>query len=412
VIVTDHHQPPERLPAAPAVDPHRADSTYPFPDLCGAAVAYKLCCATAALLGENARQTEADLLEFAVIGTVADVMPLVGENRFLVYHGLKRLARTEQTGLRALLDAAQLGRDGQLSTRDIGFGVGPRLNAAGRLENASMSYELLTTDDRARACQLADELERLNRERREIEARTTDAAVEQVQNQGLHEHVGLVVAGHGWHEGVLGLVAGRLCQRFHRPALALSITGDEAKGSGRSIAAFDLFAGLGECAELFTRFGGHPRAAGFSLPADRVDALRERFNQVARARLHDDDLTPSLDLECAVKGAAVNLALAQALSALAPFGEGHREPCLEITNLRLADARATRDGTHLQLSFETEDARGRQRLKGFWPRQGAQAQRLSPGAPVSVAGSIGVDTWNGEERAQILVEDMRVSGEA
>jgi single-stranded-DNA-specific exonuclease len=194
--------------------------------------------------------------------------------------------------------------------------------------------------------------------------------------------------------------------------LALSITGDEAKGSGRSIAAFDLFAGLGECAELFTRFGGHPRAAGFSLPADRVDALRERFNQVARARLHDDDLTPSLDLECAVKGAAVNLALAQALAALAPFGEGHREPCLEITNLRLADARATRDGTHLQLSFETEDARGRQRLKGFWPRQGAQAQRLSPGAPVSVAGSIGVDTWNGEERAQILVEDMRVSGEA
>lgn len=403
VIVTDHHQVPERLPSAPSVDPHRPDSVYPFKELCGAAVAYKLCCATAALLGENPRTTEADLLELVVIGTVADVMPLLGENRFFVYHGLKRLARTDNLGLRALLQTAGLGKDGTLSSRDIGFGIGPRLNAAGRLDTARDSYELLVTDDNARAFEIAEQLEGLNRERRELEGRLSEIALDQVHALGLSDKFGLVVAGEGWHEGVLGLVAGRLCQRFHRPALAISVNGEDAKGSGRSTDAFDLHAGLSECSALLTRFGGHKRAAGFSLKSADLDELRELFPTVCQARLTDDDLVQTIDLDCALKAGALTLDLARSLALLAPHGEANPEPCFEIAGLRIADARATRDGVHAQLTFSG----GADRIKGFWPRGGNYVDRLAPGAAVTVAGNLGIDTWNGDQRLQVTVVDLR-----
>ena len=409
VIVTDHHQVPERLPAVPAVNPHRPDSEYPFRDLCGATVAYKLCQVVAEKLGDDLAALEAELIELVAIGTVADVMPLMGENRYLVRQGLAALSETRSIGLRALMEVAKLGERG-LTARDLGFGIGPRLNAAGRLEDAQMAYRLLITEDRSEAYELAETLERLNRERREIEARTTDEARAQLEGVSLHDTWGLVVAGQGWHEGVLGLVAGRLCREHHRPTLAIALSGDEAKGSGRSTKACDLHATLTGCSDLLTRFGGHPRAAGFSLESAKLEALRERFNAAVHERLTEDDLAPSVELECPLKAGAVTLELAEALATLAPYGEGNPEPVFEIRGLRISRFNATKDGTHLQLGFQPDGASQGTELKGFWPRKGQLAERLRLGMAVTAAAEIGIDTWRGNHQPQLMVRDLRLEG--
>ncbi len=410
VIVTDHHQVPERIPSVPAVNPHRADCDYPFKELSGTAVAYQLCRVTAGLLGEDPAALESDLLELVMIGTVADVMPLVGENRYYTRRGLELLAQTSSPGLHALLQTARLGEK-RLTARDVAFSVGPRLNAAGRLESADLAYRLLVTEDNAEAWELAERLEALNRERREIEERLLEEATAQVEEFDLAEHWGLVVAGDGWHEGVLGLIAGRLCRQHHRPVLAISLNGESAKGSGRSTPAVNLHAVLTECAPLLQRFGGHPRAAGFSLAKDQVPALRERFNAVIKEQITEDALVKVIDLECPVKASALTLELAHEIARLAPFGEGNPEPLLEIRGLRLREARATRDGLHAQLLFRIEDPRGGRELKGFWPRMGWYAERLPAGAEVAVAASLGIDTWQGREAPQLLVEDLRASAD-
>jgi len=409
VIVTDHHQVPERLPAMPAVNPHRSDSAYPFHEICGATVAYKLCQVVGERLGDDPAALEDLLIELVAIGTVADVMPLLGENRYLVKRGLEALVETRSLGLRALMEVAKLGERG-LTARDLGFGIGPRLNAAGRLEDAQLAYRLLLTEDRSEAYELAETLERLNRERREIEARTTEEARTQVAQLSLHETWGLVVAGQGWHEGVLGLVAGRLCREHHRPALAIALSGDAAKGSGRSTDACDLHAALSGCSDLLTRFGGHPRAAGFSLEAAQLPALRERFDALVKEQLKHDDLVPAVQLECPLKSGAVTLGLAEALAALAPYGEGNPEPVFEIRGLRLEQFNATRDGEHLQLRFGSADDPQGAELKGFWPRQGPLAARLRNGLAVTAAAEIGIDTWRGDRRPQLLIHDLKMAG--
>lgn len=404
VIVTDHHLPPERLPSVPTVDPQRVDSTYPQREICGAAVAYKLCLKTAELLGEDPRGPAAELLELVAIGTVADIMPLVGENRFFVYHGLKRLRQTTSPGLLAMLQIAALGKNGRLTARDIGFGIGPRLNAAGRLETARAAFDLLTTEDNQQAWELADSLEKLNRERREVESRLTELAHERVRNLSLHEKWGLVVSGDGWHEGVVGLVASRLCQRYNRPALVVSVSGDTAKGSGRSTKTVDLHAALTDCADLLTGFGGHHHAAGFSLPAANLEALAERFEAAVRSRMTEDDLVPVIEYDCAIRGRMATLELAQQLAALEPFGHGNPAPTLKLTDIEVASVRVTNDGNHLQLTFRT-DTRGQ--LKAFWPQAGQNAERVEVGARVEAVGALTVDSWNGEDRAQFTVSDLR-----
>lgn len=409
VIVTDHHQVPERLPAVPAVNPHRPDSTYPFRDLCGATVAYKLCQVVGQRLGDDPAALEELLIELVAIGTIADVMPLRGENRYLVRRGLAALAETRSVGLRAMLEAAKLGERG-LAAKDVSWGIGPRLNAAGRLVDAQMAYRLLVTDDRSEAYELADTLEQLNRERREIEARTTEEARAQLADVSLHETWGLVVAGQGWHEGVLGLVAGRLCREHHRPALAIALNGDEAKGSGRSTPACDLHAALTGCSDLLTRFGGHPRAAGFSLAQAQLGALRERFDAMVKEQLSLDDLVAAVQIECPVKAGSVTLALAESLAALAPYGEGNPEPVFEVRGLVVEQANATRDGEHLQLRFSAAEAPRAAELKAFWPRKGQLADRLRAGMTVAAAAEIGIDTWRGDRRPQLLIHDMRMEG--
>ena len=279
VVITDHHKPGEKLPACPVV--HPALGTYPFPSLCGTAVAFKLGQALLVAAGENPDATQGDM-DLVGLATLCDLVPLVGENRRLAREGIAEVRRGRRTGLRALMNVAGIA-PAEADERTAGFRLGPRINAAGRLRRADAALELLMTEDEDRAVEVAKELDTLNSERQDEETRTLFAA--EAELKGWAHLPAIVVAGEDWHPGVVGIVASRLVERYQRPALVAAIEGDSARGSGRSISGFDLHAGLGACESLLTRFGGHKMAACFELPADRIGELRELFcSHAASAR--------------------------------------------------------------------------------------------------------------------------------
>src|SRR3954469_2565289 len=292
VIVTDHHLPPELLPAAAAVlNPKQPGCAYPFKELAGVGVAFKLCCELLRRSGK--KMAIASLLKIAAIGTVADVAPLVGENRTIAWLGLAGLADPRNPGLRALIRRlGMLGRP--LRAVDVGFKIGPRINAAGRLSSAETAIDLFAATSEESAWTLCAELDRLNAERQEIERMVREEAEEQVANASGSPATGqtgnrvLVLVGHNWHKGVLGLTAGRIAQSYYRPTLAIGIEGDLAVGSGRSIPTINLHEQLESVAELFTHFGGHEFACGFALPASNVDELRRRLEE--RFAAFDEDV--------------------------------------------------------------------------------------------------------------------------
>ena len=279
VVVTDHHRYGERLPPCPVVHPGLG---YPFPDLCAAGVAHKLVEALYAAAGLDPALAEEDL-DLVALATVADVVSLHGENRRLVRSGLEVMRRTTKPGLRALMRVAALD-PGELDARALGFRLAPRINAAGRLQRADAALELLLTEDDERAAQVADELDLLNRERRDTETRILFAAeAARAEQEGAPAYV---LAGEGWHPGVIGIVASRLVERHNRPCLMVALDGDSGRGSGRSIAAFDLHAALAACSEHLSRFGGHRAAAGFEIETREVEAFRQRVRAPRGRRAH------------------------------------------------------------------------------------------------------------------------------
>jgi len=365
VVVTDHHAPRSdgRLPAAPIV--HPAVCGYPCPDLCAAGVAHKLAGALLAAAGRDPARADADL-DLVALATVADCVPLVGENRRLVRAGLAALARTRRPGLRALLRVAQAD-PGALDARTIGFRLAPRLNAAGRLARADAALELLLTEDAARADEIADELDRLNGERRAVEQRILWAAEAQVaelreraERDGLGEPAAYVVWGEDWHPGVIGIVASRIAERTHRPALLVALDGEEGTGSGRSIPAFDLLGGLDACAVHLLRHGGHRAAAGCTVQRGALEALRAAFTAHAAAVLSPADLVPVQRIDAVVAGGDLRLDVAEALERLAPFGTANPEVALLLPAARLKDPRPMgEEGRHCRFTLEAGGARAR-----------------------------------------------------
>jgi single-stranded-DNA-specific exonuclease len=328
VIITDHHLPPGVLPDAAAVlNPKQEGCTYPFKELAGVGVAFKLCCELIRRSGK--RMSIESLLKIAAIGTVADVAPLVGENRVIARLGLDGLAETHNRGLRALL--RRVGLQGRpLRATDVGFKIGPRINAAGRLASADTAIQLFAATDDDQAWSICAELDRLNAERQEIEVQVRDAASQQIAGD---ERV-LVLAGEKWHKGVVGLTAGRIAQQYHRPTLVISLEGDHAIGSGRSIPAINLHDQLSAVSNLFTHFGGHEFACGFSLPAAYVPKLRARLS----ARF--DDLDGELFKRAAHVDGCVTLAEVDrdfvfAHEMLQPFGAGNAQPLFAIRSVRV-----------------------------------------------------------------------------
>jgi len=412
VVVTDHHRPGETLPDCPVVATRPSD--YPFPELCGTGVVYKL---AEALLGPGDGRL-ARHLDLVALATIADVVPLVDENRSLALAGLRRLATTTRPGLRALMQAARV----DAATVDegaVGFRLAPRINAAGRLGRPTAALELLLTEDEDEARRVAAELEELNRERQSVEERILREATAAIEAwpEARRRHRGYVVADEGWHEGVIGIVASRLAERYHRPVVLIAgagagsvggraadarptATGDAWKGSGRSIPAFDLHAGLAACAEHLERFGGHRAAAGLSIRPENVDALAAAFAAHADEHLAEDDLRPVTVVDAIVPGPALTLELCAELRRLAPFGLGNPGVTLLVAGCELADLTAVGDGKHLR--FRVSDARGPAGTAIAFGL-GSQLDRFRRVGHYDVAFRLQENTWNGTTAPQLVV---------
>jgi single-stranded-DNA-specific exonuclease len=344
VIVTDHHRPGDRLPDCPIVATR--PSEYPFPELCGTGVVHKL---GQALFGVDSEIPKRHL-DLVALATIADVVPLVDENRTLAIAGLRSLARTQKPGLQALMRAAGVD-PATVDAGACGFRLGPRINAAGRLGHPRAALELLLTDDPAEARRLANELEELNRERQGVEARIFREAAAQVDAwpEAWKRRRAYVVAGEGWHEGVIGIVASRLVERFNRPVVLLAGTDGDWKGSGRSIPSFDLHGGLGACSSLLERWGGHRAAAGLSIKPENIETFAEAFAEHAAGLLLEEDLQAVTYIDAVVpRGMRLTLELCAELGRLAPFGIGNPEVTLLAPGCELGELSTVGEGKHLR----------------------------------------------------------------
>jgi single-stranded-DNA-specific exonuclease len=356
VVVTDHHEPPSEPPPANAVvNPRRAGCRYPFKSLAGVGIAFKLAQALARLLGPGAHRSDDErllsYLDLVALGTVADIAPLRGENRVLVHHGLEVLGASPRAGVRALLETARIERR-PLRASQIGFGLGPRINAAGRLDRADDAVELFLTDDVRQARRLADLLERQNLRRREIEAQIREEALRLVeQTPGALEDSVLVLAAPGWHPGVIGIVAAKIAERFARPALLVCSGGETGKGSARSVAEIDLYERLRSCRDLFTSLGGHSHAAGFSIRTADIDRLRSELNRDARGGVLPAPAARRIEVDGLLHFRDVGPALAAELRRLAPFGHMNPEPTFGTRGVRLAEPPRTVGNNHLRLTL-------------------------------------------------------------
>jgi single-stranded-DNA-specific exonuclease len=391
VIVTDHHRPGESLPACPVVATR--PSEYPFPELCGTGVVYKL----AQALGAPELDRHLDLVALA---TVADVVPLVDENRGLVAAGLKRLARTTKPGLQALLAAARVD-PAAADAGAIAFRLAPRINAAGRLCHPRAALDLLLTDDRKEADRLAGELEALNRDRQAVEERILREAIAQVDEwpEARRRQRGYVVAGGDWHRGVIGIVASRLVERYHRPVVLIAGGEDEWTGSGRSIPSFDLHGALAACAGHLERWGGHRAAAGLSIKEESLGAFAEAFAAHAGGALADEDLVPSVQIDAVVRGTELTLSLSRELETLAPFGLGNPGVVLMAVGCELSELGAVGEGKHLKLAVTADGARSGAIAFG----QGAQLDRYRRPLRYDVAFKLQANQWNGTVSPQLVV---------
>ncbi|MGC1851427.1 MAG: single-stranded-DNA-specific exonuclease RecJ [Solirubrobacterales bacterium] len=414
VVVTDHHQPGETLPDCPIL--HPAVDGYPFEGLCGTAVAWKLACALrgesgAGSAGSRSRGVPSDPapdsladsdLDLVALATVADVVPLVGENRSLVKRGLAELRRARRPGIRALLEAAKC-EPTQVDEGDLGFRLAPRINAAGRLYRADAGVELFLTEDEERAAEIAVELNRANGERRATE-RKVDAAAEAARRElsgELREAPGLVLAGEGWHPGVVGIVASRLAERHHRPAVVISLDGEgSGRGSGRSIPGFDLLAALEACAEHLKSFGGHRAAAGLELRAENLDAFRAAFAAHATSVLGSEDLRRTERVDAMVGGAALGLELAEELQKLAPFGMGNPGVRLFVPSARVRDVRTMGEGKHARFSLHS----GAHRALGV--AFGRASLGVGEDDPVDAAVRLEVNRWNGSVEPRVVLREL------
>jgi single-stranded-DNA-specific exonuclease len=393
VIVTDHHLPETELPPALAVlNPNRPDCPYPDKNLCGAGVAFKLAQALLATLPwppERARRVCESFLKLVAIATVADVVPLTGENRVMVKHGLDGLRAVRNPGLRALLDVAGFTGNTVPTARQVAFQLAPRLNAAGRMDTAMAVIELFLTGDPARARELAQQLDQQNAGRRQVEDEIRDACERLAVDES---SAALVYYAEGWHRGVLGIVASRLVERLHRPVFVLGRNPEDglAQGSGRSIPAFHLLEAMEAMPDLFVRFGGHQHAAGVTLEAARVDEFRERFNAYAAARLSPEDFLPRVEVDAVVDFADITEPSVQEVLALAPFGHGNPPPLLAALDVEVAGQPVVMKEKHLRVMARQN---GRTLALKAW-NFAERAGEMPAGARVDIAFTLEEDAYS------------------
>mgnify|MGYP000901541258 FL=1 len=396
LIVTDHHECKERLPdCAAVVDPHRPDRTYPHTDLSGVGVAFKL---ASVLLGsqEEAARRWCDLY---CLGTIADVMPLRGENRRLVVMGLAAMQHPARLGLRALIEACGCGTQA-VTASTIGYVLAPRINAAGRMEHAELAVQLFLSHDPEQAAQLAQTLCRLNRERQSTESVIYREALALLQQQ--EPGSAIVLAGEGWHQGVVGIVASRLSEEFCRPTFLICLDGDHGKASSRSYGGFNLFAALRELSPLLEGFGGHELAAGFTIRRENIPEFRRRICELAAAYAATGAAVPTLEIDCEVPGRLLTERNVQGLSQLEPCGTGCPKPMLCLTEAIVEQTAAVGGGKHLRLKLRSRDGAA---LQAIYFSVGSL--KLLPGERVDVAFTPQINEFRGARSVQLNLTDLR-----
>ncbi|HZO90610.1 MAG TPA: single-stranded-DNA-specific exonuclease RecJ [Chthonomonadaceae bacterium] len=412
VIISDHHTPNAggALPQAVAVvNPHRKDSRYPFPDLAGVGVAFKLCEALTRYLGYKPDSFRRKFLDLAAIGTVTDMMPLIDENRVIAKFGLEALQSTNKPGLRALIEVS--GYTGRtLDSSSISFGLGPRLNAASRVDETQIALDLLLTKDEAEARLLARRLNECNIQRKEEQERILNEALEQVAQQDRMEARCLVVAGTGWSAGIVGIVASKIVDRFHRPCILIAL--DEATGAGRgsarSIHAFNIFDAIDACRDLLLEYGGHAHAAGLAIEGAQVEDFAAQMNRLAGALLSKEDCQPSIEVAMDLDPSEISADLLHQIETLAPFGGGNHPPYFVSRGVPVLETiRMGPEKQHLRLTLKVDGLNGRHIVQAPWWNRGELAEALEPGMTLDLCYRPAFNDWNGRRYIQFIVEDIQ-----
>ncbi len=404
-IVTDHHlsdETKENPDAFAVVNPNQPDCEYPDKNLAGVGVAFKL---AHALLREKGRENLVKgFLKIVAIGTIADVMNLTGENRAIVTLGLKDLPKAHNYGLKALMEVADC--TGEMTSYDIGFRLAPRINAAGRMDAARHIVELFETTDFDEARSLAEMLNSRNRERQKVQAEITGLAMLSTLDSRLSTQNFVVVAGEGWHRGVIGLAASKIAEKLYRPTIVFSIENGIAHGSARSIAGYHLLQSLDSCAELFEQYGGHAAAAGMKIKTENIEKLQEKLNAHAGANLSAEDLIPELKIDAVVSSQTLNLDLVEQLKRLEPFGMGNPKPRFLTKDLVLTREPFVMKDKHLKLKLADQD--GKQFEAVWWDGvDKSKEQNLKVKSRIELAYTPEANNWNGNTRLQLVVEDLR-----
>ena len=404
VIITDHHMPDENLPEANAIlNPKQPDCSYPFKGLCGGAVVFKLIQAVSLLL-----ELDDDLvhqyIDLITLGTAADIVPLTDENRIIVKHGLKSLSKTKRPGLRALLEVSGLGEK-ELTVGRLLFWAAPRINAAGRLGDANRAVQLMTTENLPESLKLARELDEENRQRQDLQQSMVDEAIMKVNAEvDLEKEKAIVLWDDNWHEGVIGIVASKIKETYHRPAVIISLSNGTGKGSARSVKGFDLYENLTECRELLDGYGGHPMAAGLTLDRENLEDFRTRFSNLAYETLADDDLVNSLDIEGEMDLNLIDGRFMDFLEKLAPFGPGNMTPKFITRHvIPVGNPRLVGNGDHLK--FRAKKGETSYDAIGF--NMGNHYEKLITGKPIDIAYVVEKNEWQGRTSIQLNIRDIK-----
>ncbi len=402
VVVTDHHLPQSELPKAVAiVDPHRVDCPSYFKHYAGAGVCFKLICALEGASGEEMCAKYADL---AAVGTIADVMPLTGENRLIVCRGMEHI-ESARVGFSAIMDVAGLRKRG-VNAVNVSFGIAPRLNAAGRVGSCDRAVKLLISKDRADADRIAQDINEANVQRQTLERQISEQAIALIEEQGLEYDRVIVVCGEGWHHGVIGIVASRICERYGRPAIVLSVEGKEASGSARSVGDFSLYNAISACESLLNRFGGHAQAAGLSMPAEKVADFRRMINKYAADEYGDMPFS-ELRIDCKLRPTAFTPDLVHSLEVLAPFGTGNSVPVFGLFGMKIE--RLTSVGAssnHLRLELSREGAS----VTVMYFGRNAERFGYEVGDLVDLAVTAEISEYSGREQVTLSAKGIRPAG--
>ena len=402
VIVTDHHEPGEELPKALAViDNKRKDSKYPFRELAGVGVAFKVSQALAQSM--NVKEEEyLKYLDIVCVGTISDIVPLISENRVITKLGIKLLKQTRNTGLKAIINSSGYS---QINSTTISFGVAPRINACGRMGKAEQALKLLLSKDIYEVNKLTQELNNYNRERQEIEKEIFESVLNKIEQNNLDKNRTIVVGGEGWHHGVIGIVSSKITEKYFKPSILLSFEEDgTGKGSGRSIPGFDLHEALMKCENCLEKFGGHSMAVGLTLKKDKFEQFYEEFEKVAKEN-KTENIVPIINVDAKIELNEIDKTVVEDLKQLEPFGEANKMPVFALKNIRIDSIRALSEGKHLKLTLRDNN----QIINAIGFNIGELANEYKIGDKVDLAGVLEINTFNGIDNLQINIKDIMKS---